>query len=206
MDGDKTRKIIVAICGASGGIYGLRLLTALLELPIEVHLIITNAGRAVLSTENDLPDGSIQAYLKAREMTFHERAQLIETAPENFYAPPASGSFQHSGMAVVPCSMNTLAAVSAGITDNLVHRAADVCLKEKRPLVLATRETPLSRIHIGNMDRAAAAGATIMPLTPGFYFRPKTIEDLVDGLVDRVLHHLGIDRPGARQWGVDSIA
>jgi len=199
------KEIVVAVCGASGSIYALRLLAMLAEMPVGVHLVISAAGRAVMETETDFRGGSMVAYLKGEGIAFHEGGLLKEYHPDDFYAPPASGSFRHSGMVILPCSMNTLAAVSAGMTGNLVHRAADVCLKEKRTLILATRETPLNRIHIRNMDAAAAAGATIMPLSPGFYFRPASIDELVDAMVDRILQHLGIGRPGGRQWGVDPI-
>ena len=103
-------------------------------------------------------------------------------------------------MVVAPCSMNTLAAVAAGITDNLIHRAADVCLKEKHPLILLARETPLSLVHLENMARAAKAGATIMPAAPGFYSRPQTIDDLVDGVVARVLDHLNVAHELSPRW------
>jgi len=107
-------------------------------------------------------------------------------------------------MVIAPCSMSTLAAISSGITDNLIHRAADVCLKEKRPLILLPRETPLSLIHLKNMTRAAEAGAVILPPSPGFYTRPKTIDDLVDSVVARVMDHLGLDQTLSPRWGDES--
>ena len=195
------KKIIVAICGASGAVYGVRLVGALMALPVEVHLIVSSAGRLVMAQEIGYAKASMAAFLKGQGAVFHDRAVLNETAPDDFMAKPASGSFRHDGMVVIPCSMNTLASVANGLTHNLMHRAADVCLKEKRRLILAVRESPLSLIHLENMTRAARAGATILPLSPGFYFHPETIDDLVDALVERVMAHLGIDRPGMRQWG-----
>ncbi len=195
------KKIIVAICGASGAIYGVRLVRALLMLPVEVHLIVSSAGRLVMTQELGAAENSMDAFLKAQGAVFHERAVLYETDPDDFMAGPASGSFHHDGMVVIPCSMNTLASVANGLTRNLIHRAADVSLKEKRPLILAVRETPLNLIHLENMVRAAQAGATVLPLSPGFYFHPQRIEDLVDALVEHVMAHLGIAYPGMRRWG-----
>lgn len=203
MTAEGKKQIVVAVCGASGSIYALRLLSMLAQMPVGVHLIVSPAGRQVMETETDFRGGSLKAFLEGEGIEFHRLMRLTEYEPDNFSAPPASGSFTHDGMVIVPCSMNTLAAVSAGITHTLIHRAADVCLKEKRPLILAIRETPFNRIHLRNMETAAAAGATIMPLSPGFYFRPASISELVDAMADRVLHHLGVGRPGAGQWGSD---
>lgn len=195
------KKFIVAITGASGSIYGLRLIAALIKLPVEIYVLISNAGRQVAAHETDFKSKTMAEYLEQTGVSCHEQAALKEIDPSDSFASVASGSFQHHGMVISPCSMNTLAAISSGITNNLIHRAADVCLKEKRPLILLPRETPLSLIHLKNMTRAAKAGAIIMPPSPGFYTRPETIEDLVDSIVARALDHLGLEHDLSERWG-----
>ena len=188
------------MCGASGSIYGIRLLKALLETPVDVRLIISRAGEAVLRHETDYT-GSITDLLKAKGAALHPDSRLKQYEPDNLFASPASGSFRHSGMVIAPCSMKTLGSIAAGIAGNLIHRAADVCLKEKRPLILVPRETPLSLIHLKNMQQAAEAGALILPAVPSFYSRPQTIHDLVDSVVARILDHLDIEQQLVPQWG-----
>jgi len=200
------RKIIVAVCGASGSIYGLRLLRALVQKPLDISLIISGAGRQVLTHETDYPGGPMMDYLIKTGVVPHENAVLKNYAPTDLFAPPASGSFRHDGMVVAPCSMRTLANISSGIAENLIHRAADVCLKENRPLILLPREMPFSRIHLDNLQRASAAGAVIIPPSPSFYFHPRTIDDLVDTVVARVLDHLHVEHHLIGQWGVASDA
>jgi len=195
------KKIIVAICGASGVIYGIRLLKALLERPVQVKLIISNAGEEVLKHETNYNGTVFKSFLKTEGIELHPEAKLERYQPNDLFAPPASGSFRHSGMVIAPCSMKTLGTISSGIADDLIQRAADVCLKEKRPLILIPRETPLNLIHLKNMCRAAQAGATIMPPSPSFYFQPKTINELVDTVIARILDHIGIRQNIARQWG-----
>ncbi|MCD6586327.1 MAG: UbiX family flavin prenyltransferase [Desulfobacteraceae bacterium] len=194
------KKFIVAITGASGSIYGFHLVSALMKYPVEVFVLMSESGRAVAAHETDYLSGPIDSYFRKNNEIFHSQATLTEVDSSDFFAPVASGSFQHNGMVIAPCSMNTLAAISNGITDNLIHRAADVCLKEKRPLILLPRETPLSLVHLKNMTRAAKAGATIMPPSPGFYTRPETINDLVNSIVARVLDHLDIDHALSPRW------
>lgn len=193
-------EIVVAVTGASGSIYSLRLLSALLSRPCVVHLMVSRAGSRVMAHETDC-GGNILDYLKSSGAVLHPEAELKQWDPEDLFAPPASGSFRHAGMAVCPCSMKTLGAVASGISNTLIHRAADVCLKEKRPLVLLTREMPLSLIHLENMTRAARAGATIFPASPGFYFKPDTVTDLVDSVIWRVLDHLGLPSETTKRWG-----
>lgn len=197
------KTIVVALCGASGAIYGLRLLKALLARPVHVHLCVSEAGRKVMIHETAYKGGAFKRFLNDYGCGFHAEARLDLHEPDNLFAPPASGSFRHDGMVVAPCSMKTLSAIASGLAEGLIGRAADVCLKEKRPLILMTRETPLSVIHINNMARAAAAGAVIMPPCPGFYHQPETIEDLVDHTVGRILDHLNIEHDIVKQWGVD---
>ena len=195
------KKIIVAICGASGVIYGIRLLKALLERPVNVKLIISKAGEEVLKHETDYNGTDFKSFLKKEGIELHPEAKLECYQPNDLFAPPASGSFRHNGMVIAPCSMKTLGTISSGIADNLIHRAADVCLKEKRPLILIPRETPLNLIHLKNMVRVVQAGATIMPPSPSFYFQPKTINELVDTVIARVLDHIGIRQSIVKQWG-----
>lgn len=195
------KKFVVAITGASGSIYGFHLVSALMKFPVDLFVLMSKSGRQVAAHETDYTSGSIVEYLEQTGVSFHEQASLNETDPSDFFAPIASGSFQHQGMVVAPCSMNTLAAISSGITGNLIHRAADVCLKEKRPLILMPRETPLSLIHLKNMTRAAKAGAVILPPSPGFYTHPATIDDLVDSVVARVLDQLQLDHDISTRWG-----
>jgi flavin prenyltransferase len=195
------KKIIIAICGASGSIYGIRLVSALIKMPISVYLMISKSGRAVMSHETGFCHPSMGMFLKEKGFQFHESVKIHEFDPDDFFSPFASGSFRNEGMVIAPCSMNTLAAIASGVTHNLIHRAADVCLKEKRPLILVPRETPLNRIHLENMLRLADAGATILPAMPGFYHHPQSIDDLADSLVSRILDHLGFDNTLTQRWG-----
>lgn len=199
------KKIIVAICGASGSIYGIRLLKALLSKPVNIYLIISNAGLEILKYENGYSGKDFTSFLKNKGIVIHKDAGLNIYEQNDLFAPPASGSFRHDGMVIAPCSMKTLAAIASGMADNLIHRAADVSLKEKRPLILLPRETPLSIIHIKNMHKAAMSGATIMPPSPSFYCNPKTISDLVDTVIARVLDHLKIKQNIVRQWGDKTV-
>jgi 4-hydroxy-3-polyprenylbenzoate decarboxylase len=197
--------LVVAVCGASGSIYALTLLRELLTRPLEIHLIISPAGRQVLGHELGYR-GSLSELLDNTFGSFrHAEATLLEHQAETLFAPPASGSFKHRGMVVVPCSMKTLAAIATGVADNLITRAADVCLKERRPLILVPRETPLSTIHLQNMLQAARAGALILPPAPGFYHGPRTVADLVDFVVARILDHLGISHRLVGEWGHEDL-
>ncbi|MEA3415540.1 MAG: flavin prenyltransferase UbiX [Thermodesulfobacteriota bacterium] len=195
------KRIIVAICGASGSIYGIRLLKALLNKPVNIYLIISNVGYKVLEHETGYKGESFSSFLKDKGVVIHNDADLNIYEQDDFFAPPASGSFRNDGMVIAPCSMKTLAAIASGMADNLIHRAADVSLKEKRPLILLPRETPLNIIHIKNMYKAAMSGATIMPPSPSFYSNPKSISDLVDTVIARVLDHLKIEHVLSKEWG-----
>lgn len=185
---DSTRRIVVAVTGASGAPYARRLLHWLSERDFEVHLVASSAGRLVyrLETgaplESDLPEG----------IRLH--------GEKDFAAPIASGSFRTRGMVVVPCTMGTLGAIAGGLSTNLIHRAADVCLKERRPLVLVPRETPLNRIHLANMLRVSEAGGILLPPMPGFYHKPESIGDLVDFVVARILDQLDIPQDLTPPW------
>jgi len=199
-------KLVVGISGASGAIYGAALIGELLRQPLEVHVVVTPDGRQVMAHELG-SGGRLDAILDQRwGGRRHSQARMIEHAADNFFAPPASGSFRHQGMVVAPCSVKTLGAIAGGLADNLMVRAADICLKERRPLILVPRETPLSRIHLHNMLRVTDAGATVLPPAPAFYFQPESIQDMVDFVVGRILDQLGVAHNLLAQWGDDDKA
>jgi 4-hydroxy-3-polyprenylbenzoate decarboxylase len=184
------KRIILAITGASGTIYAATLAAELgHRQDIELHLILSNAARLVMDTETDIRPETLMAHAH----TVHDEADIA--------APPASGSWRHHGMIICPCSMATLSAVANGYGNSLINRAADVTLKERGRLVLVTRETPLSSIHLTNMLTADRAGAVIMPASPGFYHRPETIDDLAAHLAGRVLDQLDIPHALHTRWG-----
>jgi 4-hydroxy-3-polyprenylbenzoate decarboxylase len=185
----EAKRIILAVSGASGSLYAASLIRELAERgDVELHVIISDAARKVLALETDLAPEDL-----TRGATVH--------APNDIAAPPASGSWRHDGMVVCPCSMATLSAVATGFGNTLIHRAADVTLKERRKLVLVPRETPLSAIHLQNMLTATRAGAVILPACPGFYHRPATIADLTDQVAGKVLDQLDIPHSLFRRWG-----
>src|SRR5687767_15115681 len=190
--------IVLAITGASGAPYAVRLLEQLLAADRPVWLIVTSHGLRLLHTE--LGIDSVDSLRKQVGADAWRRLVTVYDDADRG-AAPASGSARNAGMVICPCSMGTLSAVSIGASRSLVERAADVMLKERRTLVLVPRETPLSAIHLQNMLRLARAGAVIMPASPGFYHRPERIDDLVDFIVARVLDHLGVEHSLARRWG-----
>lgn len=197
----KPHPYIVAISGASGSIYGIRLIKALLELNKQVLVILSHSGLEVLSHEMGYKKNSdFKAFLISCGVQMNSQAQLEIFYEDQMASATASGSFVHSGMVVVPCSMKTLSAISSGFADNLLTRSADVCLKERRPLILVPRETPFNLIHLENMTRAHQAGAVILPPSPSFYAFPKTIEDLVDTVVARILDHLNVSHDLLPRW------
>lgn len=181
-------RIVVAITGATGAIYGVTLLKALARCGVETYLVYSKWARHTIELETDYNAKTINA-LATRVLNC-----------DNLAASIASGSFRHDGMVIAPCSMKTLAALAHGYTDNLISRAADVTLKEKRQLILLPRETPLHEIHLENMLKLARAGAVIMPPVPAFYHQPATITDLVLQTVSRVLDLLGIENNLTRRW------
>ena len=183
------QRLIVAITGATGAVYGVRLLELLRDASIESHLVISPWGRRTLLHETKYTVEQVQ------------RLATVSYTPTDQGAAISSGSFLTMGMAIVPCSMRTLAAVAHGLGDNLIHRAADVVLKERRRLLLAPREAPLSDIHLENMLRLSRMGAIIHPPMPGFYQRPQTIADIVTHNVVRMLDQFGIHVDGPGRWG-----
>lgn len=183
------QRIIVAISGASGAFYGVRLLQMLRELDgVETHLTVSAAGLLNLSQELDMSRSSLEALAHAVHPV-HDVGAAI-----------ASGSFQCAGMVIAPCSMRTLAAVAHGLSDNLITRAADVMLKERRRLILMARETPLSLVHLRNMTAVTEMGGIIFPPVPGFYHRPQTLAEMVDNTVSRVVDLLGLPQVNAPRW------
>jgi 4-hydroxy-3-polyprenylbenzoate decarboxylase len=197
------RKLIVGITGASGSVYAVRLVQTLVAHPVEIHLIISELGTQVLAHELNVTKDDVPAIFTGMNEQAGNRGKVTMHWIHDMFAPVASGSFQAESMVVIPCSMKTLSAVANGYTSSLLERAADVILKERKPLILVTRESPLSRVHLTNMLRAHEAGATIMPASPGFYHHPGTIDDLVGFVVARVLDHLKIDHPNPLRWGSD---
>jgi flavin prenyltransferase len=205
---DPVRTVTLAFTGASGMPYGLRLLDRLLASGARVYLLYSPAAQVVAKQECDisLPTQPRDAQRVLGERFGARDGQLFVFGREDWMAPVASGSNAADAMAVCPCSMGTLGAIAAGLADNLIERAADVMLKERRPLVLVPRETPLSSIHLENMTRLAHAGAVILPPAPGFYTRPQSVDDIVDFVVARVLDHLGVPHALMQRWGEARIA
>ncbi len=195
--------IAVAVTGASGVQYALRLIECLLAAGREVQLMISQAGQVVINMETDLklPSGSAEAEACLTRHFDCRQGQLRVFGRQQWLAPVASGTNPPQAMVICPCTTGTLASVANGICDDLIDRAADVALKEKRPLILVVRETPFSTIHLQNMLTLAQAGATILPANPGFYFRPETVDEIVDFIVARVLDHLQVPHELGRRWG-----
>ncbi len=182
-------RLVIGISGASGVIYGVRLLEVLQPLPVETHLVMTRTAEVTLAHETDRKVKDV----KALADHVHQ--------PGDLAAPISSGSFRTMGMVVAPCSMRSLGEIATGISSSLLTRAADVVLKERRKLVLLPRETPLHEVHLRNLATVAGLGAIVAPPLPAFYSRPRTIEDIIDHTVGRVLDLFDIDAGIVRRWG-----
>ena len=182
-------RIVVGISGASGAIYGVRLIKSLRKMGIETHLVITSAGKRTLIHETNL---SAKDLIGLVDFNYD---------PRDIGAAISSGSFRTRGMVIVPCSIKSLSEIATGVTPGLLSRAADVTLKERRPLVLAVRETPLHLGHLESMAQVCRMGGIIMPPVPAFYTRPSNIDDLVDHTVGRILDLIGIDTGLVKRWG-----
>jgi flavin prenyltransferase len=195
--------ITLALTGASGMPYGMRLLECLLEAKMRVYLLVSQAAQVVAKQEMDLQLPTRKAELESllRERLTIAPGQLTVFGREEWFAPVASGSNPADAMVVCPCSMGTLAAIAAGLSDSLIDRAADVMLKEGRKLILVPRETPLSALHLENMLRLARLGVVILPPNPGFYHHPQRVEDLVDFVVARILDQLAVPHQLMPRWG-----
>jgi 4-hydroxy-3-polyprenylbenzoate decarboxylase len=189
MANGRPRRIVVGITGATGAVYGVRLLQRLGAIPgVETHLVVSDAASLTLHQEVGMQRRDVEALAHV----VHKNREIG--------ASIASGSFQTDGMVIAPCSMKTLAAVAHGLADNLVARAADVILKERRRLILMVRETPLNLAHLRNMTAVTEMGGIVFPPLPSFYHRPASIDEMVDHTLDRVLDLLGIDNAAAPRW------
>ncbi|TRX55901.1 flavin prenyltransferase UbiX [Thalassomonas sp. M1454] len=200
---DFESKITLAITGASGSLYALRLLECLVAANYQVYVLISSAARVVLDTEVGLklpsnPEKASQVLIDKYQA---KPEQITVFGKEQWFSPVASGSAAPKQMVVCPCSTGTLAAISQGMSDNLIERAADVVIKERGQLIMVPRETPFSTIHLANMHSLSQMGVTIMPAAPGFYHNPTSINDLIDFMVGRMLDHLGIEQTMMPRWG-----
>jgi len=195
--------VILALTGASGAPYALRLLELLLRAGLRVDLIFSKAAQMVLAMEAELDVPARPADVAQLFQTRYGVSpdQLRVYGREDWLAPAASGSHTARAMVVCPCTMGTLAAIAAGMSDNLIQRAADVMIKERRQLLLVPRETPFSAIHLENMLKLSRLGVTILPANPGFYYKPETIAELVDFVVARILDHLQVAHTLQPRWG-----
>lgn len=200
---DFNGKITLAITGASGSAYALRLIECLIAANYQLYILCSSAGRIVLDTEVGIkiptsPDAASKFFTEKYQA---KNNQITVFGKEQWFSPVASGSSAPKKMVVCPCSTGTMAAICHGMSDNLIERAADVVIKERGQLILMVRETPFSTLHLQNMLSLSQQGVTIMPASPGFYHKAETIEDLIDFMVGRVLDHLGIEQDIMPRWG-----
>ncbi len=195
-------KITLAITGASGSLYALKLMESLVKLDCQVFLLMSAAARVVIKTEAELdwPEDCEALSLKLTQEFSAKEGQIKVFSGLDWFSPVASGSSAPKKMVICPCSCGTLASITHGLSDNLIERAADVVLKEKGQLLVVPRETPFSTLHLENMLALAKLGVTIMPAAPGFYHQPKTIDDLVEFIVARILDHLGLEHKLGQRW------
>ncbi|MBS98429.1 MAG: aromatic acid decarboxylase [Oceanospirillaceae bacterium] len=197
------RRVTVAITGASGAQYGLRLVECLVQQNVQVLLMISRAAQVVIATETDVQlPGQTDAQADYLSQCFGAReGQIRVFGREQWMAPVASGSGAPSTMVVCPCSTGTLSAIACGASNNLIERAADVALKERRQLILVPREAPYSEVHLEHMLKLTRMGAVIIPASPGFYQKPTTVEQMVDFIVARILSQIGIEQTMVPRWG-----
>lgn len=186
--------VVLGVSGASGAVYGSRLLHHFRASGVSTHLILSRPAVQVAAHESVEFPKSLPAGADGLP------GEVVRHAPEDLFAPPSSGSFRHRGMVIAPCSAGTVGRIAAGTSDNLLVRSADVCLKERRLLIVLLREAPLSRVHLRNLLTLEEAGALIMPASPSFYSMPRTIDELVDTVLGRVLDHLGVDLDVSPRW------
>lgn len=198
-----TKTITLAITGASGAQYGLRLLEQLVAAKCRVYLLVSSAARIVINTEtlHHVPDDFEAQWNFFTELVGADREQVKMFSKEDWFAPVASGSSSPSSMVICPASGGCLSAIAHGASNNLIERAADVALKERRQLIMVPRETPYSSIHLENMLKLSRMGVVIMPASPGFYQNPTSVDDLVDFMVARILDHLQIKQTLLTRWG-----
>jgi 4-hydroxy-3-polyprenylbenzoate decarboxylase len=200
-----TKTVTLALTGASGAQYGLRLLECLLAANCRVYLMISRAAEVVIRTETNmvLPEADVDSQLEVlrRHYRVKNDDQLVIFSREDWFAPVASGSSSPSSMVICPASGGTLSAIAQGASNNLIERAADVALKERRQLIIVPRETPYSQVHLENMLKLTQMGVVVLPASPGFYQNPKSIDDLVDFIVARILDQLDIEQKVLPRWG-----
>ncbi|MGI9276629.1 MAG: flavin prenyltransferase UbiX [Endozoicomonas sp.] len=199
--------VTLAITGASGAQYGLRLLQCLTAAGVEVFFLMSRAARVVIATETrvQVPDDLEEMTSFLSSYTRSEPGQIRVFDLEDWMSPVASGSGAPSSMVVCPCSTSTLSAIACGASNNLIQRAADVALKERRKLILVPRETPLSEIHLEHMLKLTRMGAVVLPAAPGFYNKPESIDELVDFVVARIMNQLGIEHNLMPSWGENQL-
>ncbi|MFZ7131399.1 MAG: UbiX family flavin prenyltransferase [Eubacteriales bacterium] len=190
-------RYIIAVTGASGSIYAQRLIETMLDKKFNIHLIVSKTGMKVIEHELECVYSHWINQYRGHEYFF-------ESSVDDLFANVSSGSFKTDGMVVLPCSMGTVGRIAHGTSDNLIIRAADVCLKERRPLIACVRETPYNEIHLKNMLKINSAGGIILPLNPGFYHKPKTIDEIIDSQIGRVLDLLNIENDLMKRWGSDA--
>ncbi|MCP5274039.1 MAG: UbiX family flavin prenyltransferase [Burkholderiales bacterium] len=200
---DKPRTVTLALTGASGMTYGIRLLEKLLQHGLHVYLLYSKVAQIVIQQELDimLPSQPKEAEAFLKQFFDLSTGQLQVFGREAWFSPVASGTNPADAMVICPCTMGTLAAIAAGVSQNLIERAADVMLKEKRQLILVPRETPFSTLHLENMLKLSHSGVLILPANPGFYHHPQTIQDIVDFIVARILDHLKVEHQLIPRWG-----
>lgn len=191
---DKQKRIMVAVSGASGMVYPHRLLETLPKEYDTIYLSGSDNASAIIQTELEI--SGIDKLIPEKEK---DKFRLLD--PGDMFSPPASGSHDYDGLVIIPCSMGVVGRIASGISNDLITRTADVCLKERRKLILVIRETPLSLIHLRNLTTLAEAGAIVMPAAPAFYNKPQSISDIVDFITDRVLRELGCDTKLMEGWG-----
>ncbi|WP_322002551.1 flavin prenyltransferase UbiX [Marinobacter alexandrii] len=199
----QARTVNLAFTGASGAQYGLRLLQCLVAAGCRINVMVSRAAQVVIATETELKlpgtPPAMQEFLT--DWADAKPGQILVFGRDDWFAPPASGSGEKAPLVVCPCSTGTLSALATGASDNLIERAGDVALKERRQLILVPREAPFSEVHLENMLKLTRMGAVIMPASPGFYHKPESVQDLVDFIVARLLDHLGIAQDLMPRWG-----
>jgi len=193
-----TGRLVVAVTGASGAIYAQRFLQQVARKFERVYLILSDQAIQVAATE--LGVAPKRERFSTKEWLGEDFPNITLLDSKNYFTPPASGSFRHDGMVIVPCSMGTAGRIANGISDDLVTRAADVCLKERRPLIVVPREMPMNVIMLRNLTTLAEAGAIVLPAAPAWYSNPKTLEELADTVVARILQNLGVDQDLHKEW------
>lgn len=190
-----TGRLVVAVTGASGAIYARRFLVAASKVFDDVYLTVSGPARQVAQTELGLGRDFTQSEWLGGD---YPSIQILDD--KNYFTPPASGSFRHDGMVIVPCSMGTIGRIANGVSDDLTSRAADVCLKEGRKLIVVPREMPWSLIMLRNLTSLTEAGATVLPACPAWYHQPKSLDELADTVVDRIMQNLGVAEPTGKEW------